>query len=72
MNPLDTSLILTPSEKVSPAWIKTMRNVEVQLDCARLALEGSKDVDDTNVLRGRIRAYRWILSLHDDRPVLID
>lgn len=67
-----SEFLLTPAEKVSSAWLKIMRNVEAQLECARMSLEGSKDLDETNIIRGRIRAYRWVLSLHEDRPSVMD
>ena len=67
-----TDVILTPGEKVSSAFLKTMRIVEQELEKARLGLEATKDFDQTQVIRGRIKAFRWVLSLVEDRPLTVD
>ena len=63
---------LTPAEKVSSACLKIMRTTERQLEYARLSLETAKELDETNRIRGRITALRWVLSLQNDRPVVVD
>ena len=65
-------LLLTPGEKLSPAWQKVMRIVAMKLETRRSALETQKTLDETNMLRGEIKALRGLLRLNDDVPSMIE
>ena len=61
---------LTDGEKASPAFVKMMRKAQERLDLAQADLEKTIDLERTNVIRGRIKEIRWLLSLHEDTPVI--
>jgi hypothetical protein len=65
-------LLLTPGEKLSPAWQKTMRIVSVRLEARRTALEGLRSQEETNMIRGEIKALRNLLRMNDDVPSMIE
>ncbi|MEI6085404.1 MAG: hypothetical protein WCS70_14050 [Verrucomicrobiota bacterium] len=69
---MSPDLVLTPGEKLAPAWQKVMRIITMRLDTRRSALEGVKSPDETNVLRGEIKALRGLLRLNDDDPSVIE
>lgn len=69
---MSPDLTLTPGEKLSPAWQKTVRIIERQLEINRRDLETGKNFDETNIIRGKIKAYRFLLSLQEDRPMTLE
>lgn len=61
---------LTPGEKNSALWKKLHEHLEERLEKARLQLESSLSIDETNRVRGKILELKAFLQLGDDKPTV--
>ncbi len=59
---------LTDEEKRSPLWTKLYAYLQRELDNSRKANDAILPNDETNQLRGRIRALKGLLNLGGSTP----
>ena len=61
-------LKITPEDRNNPLWHKIEAQLKLQLESLRAQLEGPKDIDETNRLRGEIKRVKIMLHAADDKP----
>jgi len=60
--------IITPADRVSAVWQKTIRIVKEKIRSAQGQLEGPLSLDETNRVRGRLIALRELERMDVDDP----
>ena len=61
---------LNPSEKQSALWMKLREHCTERIEELHRKNEGKADEVDTAHIRGRIAAFRAILDMEKDNPVI--
>lgn len=59
-----------PAERMNPLWLRLNEHLNERLEQLRSQLEGDKNIDETNRLRGRIREVKALLDTAKDQPVI--
>ena len=62
------SLQLTPADRGSGLWVKLEQHLHERLVALQGQLEGDKEPDETNRLRGRIREIKGLLKEGEPAP----
>jgi hypothetical protein len=65
-----SDLVLEPGDRANPLWPRIERHLQQRLVNLRAQLEGPKDIDETNRLRGRIAEVKALLDCAKDKPVI--
>lgn len=61
-------LKLDGGDRANPLWPRIERHLNTRLQALRVQLEGNKDIDETNRLRGRIQEVKLLLESAKDDP----
>lgn len=59
-------------DRESPTWRAVREAILIEIECDSLNLEMSQPEHMTNLIRGRLAAYRKVLALADTPPAITD
>ena len=65
-------MILSPSDKLNPLWVRLMSHWNARLEQHRTQLEGNKSETDTAIFRGRIAEIRACMRLNEEVPAALE
>jgi len=62
--------VITNSDRTSPTWGKIQRLCQTRILEAQQQLESALPIESTNIVRGRIIAWRELERLDRDEPIV--